>query len=190
MLGGDGRLNQPVWDGTTLSERTSRHSLAGGRASLACSSARRRRWRHTFAIARTPGHGDSPGSHITRARFVERIAVQSRTGIARSLRPGWRAPQRSAGHAARDNIVGRRRREPRVASFISPAIRTKPRRQSTAPFGRPERGVAVCLVDDLFQIAEGKLPDGVTQSPDRTISDHFENLVHRLERVADAALAE
>ena len=44
--------NESARDGTTLSAKTSRHSLAGGRASLARCSARRGRWRHRFAIAR------------------------------------------------------------------------------------------------------------------------------------------
>src|SRR6476620_840803 len=52
-----------------------------------------------------------------------------------------------------------------------------------------ERGVAVHLVDDFFQVAEGKLPDSVAQGSGRPPSDHFEALVHWLERVADTALA-
>src|SRR4029077_17588910 len=52
-----------------------------------------------------------------------------------------------------------------------------------------KRGIAVHLVDDLFQIAEGKLPDRVLQRAHRPPAKHFEPLVPRFKSVANAAFA-
>src|SRR4029077_13286403 len=56
--------------------------------------------------------------------------------------------------------------------------------------GYAERGIAVHLLDDLFQIAEGELPDRVLQCAERLAVQQLIAFMYRLERVAHAALAE
>src|SRR5665213_90421 len=55
--------------------------------------------------------------------------------------------------------------------------------------GNPERGIAVHLLDDFFEVAERKLPDGVLQRADWLAGQYFIAFVHRLERVTHRAFA-
>src|SRR6202167_5992529 len=55
---------------------------------------------------------------------------------------------------------------------------------------RAERRIPVHLANDFLEITEWKLPDGVAKRADRCASENFIALMHRFERVAEAAFTE
>ena len=69
------------------------------------------------------------------------------------------------------------------------AERARHRDALARELGHAERGIAVHLLDDLFQITEGELPDFVAQRAGRLAVEDFVALMHRLKRVTHAALS-
>src|SRR5690348_9138501 len=68
--------------------------------------------------------------------------------------------------------------------------RARHRHALVGELGRSKRGVAVHLLDQFFEIAEGKLPYRVLQDADRPAGQILISFVHGLERVAHRSFAE